>query len=394
MRDAVKTIARLLLILGGVLLGLTLCEGVLRVAGLARKGSIGVIYRFDEIAGWGHRPGAHYRHATDEYQFDWDIGPGGFRDPRDFHAPDARVARILVLGDSHAAGHGVRSGATFAARLEQLLTERAVPCEVVNAAVDGYTTSQEVFWLREHGRSLAPDVVILAAYLGNDLFENLCPTGLGGFPRPLLTPEFCADPCGAPAPRASEPRRTALAELREYCSDHLRLYTFAGNSLKELIVMRGEARALAREHLKIGGGCLNQLLWQYDHMSDPDIARRALALTTRGLLAAEQLAQCQKSKLLVLFVPCRAQVDEITSDRDAIAPAAAQLARWQAEVAASLAGRVPMLDPQPALERARVEAHADLYYAVDWHLNEAGHDAVARALLARLGELRWLGSDR
>lgn len=92
----------------------------------------------------------------------------GFRD-RD-HALDKRPGtyRILVLGDSIAAGLKVSDDRLiFPSVLETRLWARGVMAEVMNFAVSGYNTLQEVETLKDKGLAYRPDLVLLA-YCLND----------------------------------------------------------------------------------------------------------------------------------------------------------------------------------------------------------------------------------
>ncbi|HMB54633.1 MAG TPA: SGNH/GDSL hydrolase family protein, partial [Thermoanaerobaculia bacterium] len=76
--------------------------------------------------------------------------------------------RIVVLGDSIAAGMGIeRTADVFPARLESELTRRGHAAEVLNFAVSGYNTRQEIETLKDDALAFSPDVVLLA-YCLND----------------------------------------------------------------------------------------------------------------------------------------------------------------------------------------------------------------------------------
>ncbi len=93
----------------------------------------------------------------------------GFRD-REFGPPEPGVFRILVLGDSVTFGHGVPGNATFARRLEVLLSTRERRVDVLNAGVPGWSTRQERIFYERHGEELAPDLVLVGFVL-NDFTE-------------------------------------------------------------------------------------------------------------------------------------------------------------------------------------------------------------------------------
>ncbi len=107
--------------------------------------------------------------ATDD--FEEYLGSGnrlGYRDRDHAEARPQGTLRIVVLGDSIAAGYGIaRFEETFPALLEQRLREAGLAVEVLNFGVTGYNTEQEVETLRERALIFAPDIV-LVAYCHND----------------------------------------------------------------------------------------------------------------------------------------------------------------------------------------------------------------------------------
>ena len=83
--------------------------------------------------------------------------------------PPGRL-RIVALGDSVAFGWGVNDADTFCQQLEQQFLARRpdVDIDVVNLAVPGYATRQEVALLERNLAALQPDVVLVGFY-ENDL---------------------------------------------------------------------------------------------------------------------------------------------------------------------------------------------------------------------------------
>jgi lysophospholipase L1-like esterase len=92
----------------------------------------------------------------------------GYRDVEHAVAKPPGVYRIVVLGDSIAAGLRVdRFEDTFPPILQGLLNARGLHAEVLSFAVSGYNTQQEVETLKEKGLRYQPDLVLLAYSLGN-----------------------------------------------------------------------------------------------------------------------------------------------------------------------------------------------------------------------------------
>ena len=78
--------------------------------------------------------------------------------------------RIVVYGDSFIAAEYTREPDTYVAQLERLLNGRA---EVLNAGVTGYGVDQESLRIEDDLATLRPDLVIVAAYAGNDFGDLL-----------------------------------------------------------------------------------------------------------------------------------------------------------------------------------------------------------------------------
>lgn len=94
----------------------------------------------------------------------------GYRDREHPRAKADGVFRVVVLGDSIAAGHGIeRTEDVFPALVEKALADAARPVEVLNFGVIGYNTEQEVETLRSKALAFAPDLVVLEYCLNDRL---------------------------------------------------------------------------------------------------------------------------------------------------------------------------------------------------------------------------------
>jgi SAM-dependent methyltransferase len=120
-------------------------------------------------------PGYRGSYARPEYASRVEINADGLRDREYSRAKAPDTFRILVLGDALTTGLQVPVEATYPKRLEVLLTSvhPRGRTEVVNAAIPGYGTADELRYLQTFGARWNPDLVVLAFRGGNDVANNL-----------------------------------------------------------------------------------------------------------------------------------------------------------------------------------------------------------------------------
>jgi lysophospholipase L1-like esterase len=159
----------LLLALLSTGLALVVGEAALRLLGL---GPMYVsperdrFWKYDSLLGWALQPGQEGSFETAQFRITVHINRRGLRDREHAYERSGEARRILVLGDSFAWGYGVEEPERFTQRLETLLG-----AEVINAAVSGYSTDQELLWYRDEGRKYDQDLVIVG-FTGNDIGHN------------------------------------------------------------------------------------------------------------------------------------------------------------------------------------------------------------------------------
>lgn len=137
--------------------------------------------QYDPVLGWSTSPGTVARHRNAALGFDvvYRINNRGFRGP--LHGPikPSGVTRVVVLGDSNAFGWGLEDGHHFSSVLDQL--DRL---EVINLAVTGYSTDQELMRLENEGFKFNPDVVVLQV-TPNDV-DDITRSFVGEMPKPYV----------------------------------------------------------------------------------------------------------------------------------------------------------------------------------------------------------------
>jgi hypothetical protein len=156
---------------GGTVLGLALCEVLVRLSPL----SYPVFDTYDDVRGFALRPGKSGWYDKEGRAY-VSVNHLGYRDEEHSQEKPAGVFRILFLGDSFTEARQIDLPDTFWKQVERNLNadERMAGkrVEVISCAVGGYSTTQELLTLHMHGLGFEPDLVVLCMYLGNDISGN------------------------------------------------------------------------------------------------------------------------------------------------------------------------------------------------------------------------------
>jgi len=395
-------IARGLLLLGSLLLGLLLLEGGLRLVLLGSldnpRPSSGLT-QAHATRGWVLVPGAQGLRSDIDYRVDVRISSQGLRDVD--HAPTAvpGVRRIVVLGDSFIEAYQVELEQSLSRRLETALADRRV--EVINLGVGGYGTAQESLALDEQGLGFAPDVVVLAFYADNDVRNNSQPLEsalwgehLKAFGRPYAVQNgedlsFSQPPFAAASAWVDEMRRQDAA--RPF-SDQL-LFVDLGRSLLGRI-----AHWLGDEVFPYDP---NLVLGVYATRFDPNSSPapwteaeyrlawdHAWEITQAIILRTQRVAEQSGAQFVLMSIPSKFQADPLYRDRVSRQFPGMKLDPTLPNERLQTFARmndVWMLDLGPAMAAHHEAGEAPLYYEFrDRHWNAAGHEFAARELAAFL----------
>ncbi len=116
-----------------------------------------------------------------------EVNAAGYRGPEYPQKKPARVKRIVGIGDSGAFGLGVSEKDTFLRQLEATYGASGADVEVINLAVSGYNSEQELEVLRTRAFDFEPDLIVLA-YDHNDAAPILSPS------RPPVAEDYGRNP--------------------------------------------------------------------------------------------------------------------------------------------------------------------------------------------------------
>ena len=318
------------------------------------------------------QPGARRQHTTPEWSVAIETTADGFRGAGKTPAGERRI--VLGLGDSFAFGWGVETRETFLSRLERSLGGAAAGLRVVNAAVPGTGTTDQLALLRRLLDDVAPDVVLVAFYVGND-FHDVAEGGASQF-----------DVVDGLLVRRGQggglwDRSRAWVKRKSYVAQMIarQVWTFERR--------RTAARPVtSRSHpgLDQQDAALRQFMQIHLRGALPGALATGVDATLAALGEMRRLSVSRRARFVLLAIPRNIQVYDDDRRRYetafGIAPAEWDLERPQAILSTwAAANGVEYLDPLPALRRAAA-GPMRLYYFPDSHMTAQGHGVVADVL--------------
>lgn len=286
----------------------------------------------------------------------------GYNDSEWTSIPPAGTIRILALGDSFALGVvGYREN--FLTLIEAPLSRRlGRPVEVVNMGVTELMPRDYLYLLNDEGLALAPDIVLICFFVGNDYNKERRASAL--HPGSWRTQAFIRraylmlaerqrrarepEAVGAPASDPDFDADTRPAKFSEAA-----YLDIARSYLLPLVEGAGQQR-IERDTF----GVLERIV----ALADP----RPVVI---AMLPTElQVEQSLRERVL-------AEADRAESEIDLSRPVRRMRAHFEPR-------GVPVVDLLPALIRA--EAQGRTYYPRDTHWNSRGNAAAAEALWPEL----------
>lgn len=155
----------------GALAGLALIEAGLRLhAGYvqSRERMDQGFLAYDPHLGWQMAPDWHGTHVHYDFDVRYTINGRGLRGAAWPGGVAGSAPRVAVLGDSFTFGLGVDDDETFVERLNAADSGAIF----LNAGIVGYSTDQQLLYLRDRLASWQVDRLVLVVYLANDLLDN------------------------------------------------------------------------------------------------------------------------------------------------------------------------------------------------------------------------------
>jgi len=364
-------------------------EILLRLMGFESK----LVYQPNPYYGWSHTANDRFSRVTADQEIDIAINSKGLRDFEYDYDRAADVHRILVLGDSFTEAFQVDLEESFSKVLEAKLNAEQFGDvsrhEVIGAGVSGFGTDNELLFFRHEGKKYAPDLVMVALYIGNDIRNNWYELDIkdsGG----LRKPYFILDD-----------GELAIREypFEQHASLKTRLKVFLNRNVSMYSMLR-ELRDRFRHQRRPGRGRgvpLDARLFADDY---PESWQNAWGVTKRLILELRDEVRESGAELFVVMIPTRFQVHEQywaerVENSDAMNDGEWNLDKPNVILAEFLADNgVPYVDLlRPFRERSSATGR-EYYIADDGHWNRDGHALSVEFIVGELADAGLVARGR
>jgi lysophospholipase L1-like esterase len=341
----------------------------------------------DPVVGVRHIAGRSGRWTSSEFDVPVRINRLGFRDRERTEEKPGGTRRIVVLGDSITEALQVPLDESFPAVLEARLAGGRAPIEVLNLGVSATGTGQQYLLFRERGRRYAPDVVVVAFFMGNDYRNNSRTlNGDPALPYPVIGPDgrVVRDAAGAPqftAVRATGP-------VRQFLREHLASYRFFAARLRAASSLTAGVRRVftaGRANADAPAATIEDPSDGHYRGTPSAAWREAMEVTFELFGDLDREVRRAGAALLVVIVPAPWEISATWQRGHPTATGPGwDLARPERLLLESLeARRIAAVSVRAPL-RAETERGHEVFFAQDGHLNARGHRAVGEALAATL----------
>jgi len=269
----------------------------------------------------------------------------GYRTPESCGPKPPGSLRVAVIGSSTAAGYLTPYDETMAARSARALTARCKrPVEFQNLGAYG---------------NLGQRMVVAA--------EEAMPLDLDALVIPIAPFDFEPSGAGAEIGAKPEAHSNPLRRIRERISSSSLLY------MESYYLLRDDASYLP-VYLGLGHGA------DFMRTPMPDGWRRRVEEFDAALARIAALARARSVPVLLVFIPQRAEAVLATSSRSNPEFHPAAFPRMLARIAQKHG--VAFVDTTPEIPRNLPSA--EMFYAVNSHINARGHELVSRAIVREM----------
>ena len=331
------------------------------------------IFEKSDYTPWKLKPNSSDRMISStgkEYDVPVYINSDGLRDD-EITNEEIKTKKIIgVIGDSFTFGYGVRLEDTYHQKLEKMINPKSEELRVINMGrADGsYTTDVQYLYLKEKGLKFRPEIVVIGFYVGNDITDLSkqsiwLSTDANGNPTNITTTYTYIDEKNRYRRNYKNLRAEgAFSKFNQFMSEWSHNYMFFKNLYISLFLTKPEPNHLSKY---------------------PNEYSANFATSKRLLDEINKMSRLKGTKLVVMLLPSPTQVDDIAWDgytefygenADRFNPQN-EIMDFCSEKNLKCLDLLPYFIGKP-----------ELYFRIDGHWNEKGHELTGEKLYEYLIE--------
>lgn len=325
--------------------------------------------QFDSILMYRHIPDFEVKYSRQEFSNTIKFNSKGLRDYEYSYNKPKDTYRMLLLGSSFSQALQVQLNQTYENALEKKLNENLKgKYEVINMAVGGWGTAQELFFLRTEGLKYKPDLILLDFSI-RDITENAI--------SPLVSLENGAIAEHIPV-KASLAKKALL-----FCSRYSHLCSLTQTVLLSDLGKKPNAKKTAAKQ-------------DLFYKNPPPEANEEIEKTFLLIKSIKDVADSNKIPLLMVLIPHREQVDD-SKFREYIKQYGLDGKDVEYDKIQKLAvkfaseNKIEVFDMLPYFRQKN--SNNTFYFDIDGHWNAKGHALAAELLYSYLTGNNLLKSE-
>tara|TARA_Y100000310_G_scaffold268022_2_gene280431 strand:+ start:2881 stop:4011 length:1131 start_codon:yes stop_codon:yes gene_type:complete len=293
--DKKKIATNLGLLLVSLVICVILLEVIVRILIVGQAGFVLCAYEEDHVAGYRLQAGfeTSYVPGSREYEHLVKTNSRGERGD-DFGISGAETV-ILGVGDSFAFGLGVDEEETYLRLLEKSLREKGKSVVAVNAAVNGYSTEQELDLMEEYLEKYDVDLVVIGFFSANDVYGNL----ENKFRYEIV------EGCLQTKPVEGTRSESIVQGMRNFLSNNFKSYGFFAERLRAVPVLRELLMGLGLMQGKRAPPHLQSMQNPPD-----DFMETAWVATEAEFERAQAIAESHNVRVVFLDIPSNFQIED------------------------------------------------------------------------------------
>lgn len=353
--------------------------GMLEIAARVFHIGTGGFWEPHPLYGWRNIPNASgWESCYGECNVYVEINSLGLRNAEISYEAEGGLGRILVLGDSMTAAMQVPLQDTFEAVLGRKLNEGIDVGEwdVINGGINAFGTDNELIFYRLEGKKYDPNIVLLAVYLANDVYNNSRTLEIsrgGSDHKPYF--ELGGDGQLILHNFPVESLDTVPIKIGSFLKKHFQLPRFVA----QVLALRGQVPAAIAPLVELVGGARGV---------EAGASEGSESRLRHDICAEEYSIQVEEAWQITkaLIERLRVEVQESGAEFAVVMlPASPQITvprdgePWYCDKAnQELAGfledqGIPYLDLLPSFRQHEMVSADPLYFERDFHMNSAGH---------------------